>query len=404
MPILWGEKAQTRKASKSLETGKDNLDTSKQTFEKTFIVIGDSTDEDMIETVEKLNDIPRVGDRESNIGTCISVDVTESDFVCGGDDGKPVYEVTVKYDTSAEREGGADAERSGKDPKGLWQQPDVQIPDYNLPTNSFRWGFEETTGNLLHDYNGRPTVNANGEYIEVEFNDYLLIAEITCYTLRNVEVEVLTKYSNTVNEKVFAGYDPFRIRLNISCDYEEMDLGDENHTICRWKKFTLKFSLDSKKKGDIAHETITYFPGTPDQYSNTIDTAGDEKFLLRVPHTGTKAYDADARDLVTIRKDELAVKGYITLEGEFSKKPTLITFQNFKKADFSELSAYLDCDIEYWLQEGLESNVGEKLENVMKQMRRKNDKRNKKRNKETNDNLDNQETLPNVEPEDNGEE
>lgn len=387
MPILWGEKAQTRKASKSLETGNDNLDTSKQTFEKTFIVIGDSPDEDMIETVEKLEDIPKVGDRENNLGTCINVDITESDFMSGGtEEGKPVYEVTVKYDTSSEREGGTDAEKSGsdRDPKELWQQPDVQVPDYNLPTNSLRWNYEETTGKMLYDYNGRPTMNASGEKLEIEFEEDLLIAEMTCYTLRNVEVEVLTKYSNTVNSTVFAGYDPFRIKLNITCDYEDMDLGDENHTICRWKKFVLKFSFDCKKTGNIHPETILYLRGTDNAFTNTINTAGDEKFLLRVPHDGTKAYDQDRRKIVPLRRDEYIVREYLSSEGVLNDRPTLITFQPFDKKDFSELSAYLDCDIEDWLEKGLESNAGDKLESVMRQMKRKNKKRNRKRNSQIN--------------------
>lgn len=384
MPILWGEKAQTRKASKSLETGNDNLDTSKQTFEKTFIVIGDSTDEDMIETVEKLNDIPRVGDRESNIGTCISVDVTESDFVCGGDDGKPVYEVTVKYDTSAEREGGIDAERSGKDPKGLWQQPDVQIPDYNIPTNSMRWTFEEASKKLRLDYNDRPTMNAVGEDIDIEIHYNLLVAEITCYTLRSIETEVLPKFNDTINQNVFAGYDPYRIKLNLSCDYEDIDLGDENHTICRWRKFVLKFTFDRKKKGDIEDEIISFHTKLDSPqvvYVNPLRTAKNEEFLLHVPHEGTRYWHENK--FYEIRNGEEKNKGFLRNDGDLATTvPTTITFMPYNKVDFSELSAYLDCDLEEWLKEGLESNAGEHLERAMKQMKKKNKKRNKKRIKE----------------------
>ena len=380
MAILWGEKQQSRKASSSLEIEDNNSEVTKNTFEKVYIVIGDSPDEDMLQAVSGVSEIPKVGTREDSLGCCIGVEVVESDFIPEANgEGKPVYEVTVKYDTNVERTGGNNVDSgSDRDPKELWQQPDVQIPDYNLPENSIRWTFEQSDKKLNIDYNGRPLINVVGEKIDADIHYNLLVAEVTCYTLRNIEVEVLSKYNDTINNNVYAGYDPFRIKLNVSCDYEDIDLGDENHTICKWKKFVLKFTFDRVKRGTIKTETLQYHledDANADTYTRSIDTAGDEEFLLHVPHRGTKQYDAHTGDITTIEKDGVEREEFIDVNGSYSPTPQTITFQPYESRDFSDLSAYLDCDVEQWLMKGLKSNAGKHLESVMKKMFRKSVKR-----------------------------
>lgn len=199
-----------------------------KTSKDCYIVLGDTvndTDDIILRTTEGL---PRIGLVNGSFMYCIGLEAKELGTIIHPTTHVKtiLWEVAVDYSSNLDDEASSNSNDNQSDPENLRPRR--------------RSYTEKTKEHLEFDaITGQPTVNANGEKLEIEHDVWMIIMEIERYEKEFDQLTTL-KYVGRLNEQEFYGAPKGSVLLDDRRVEEEYINGVLYHKVCYVFKFKIK--------------------------------------------------------------------------------------------------------------------------------------------------------------------